>query len=320
MRNAAAGSILVLTVLSACNPDRARDVPATGGDEAAVADSELVASAPTEYVTSFQFLTTQSGTTPGLILQFSTNLTRSGLDNRYVGWLLDRSSWRSVLDAEFHEAITRAPWRLLPADSFDLVVAADGDPEALVFEVRNASYTLDLGAHLDAWEDRSGTRHDIHEAQWTQAGRRTSGIAVSHRYAVPSPERPARFGPYERALLRTEDEAVIVLFHSRESETYGDSFAWMYADGLTRRWTSLEARTVEVANSSQLRRNVPVRFWFHIPEPDIRGELTAAARLFNEFPLDNGPLPYNGLYQVRGWIEFGGERRNVVGLLERGET
>jgi hypothetical protein len=77
---------------------------------------------------------------------------------------------------------------------------------------------------------------------------------------------------------------------------------------------------VEVTPAPQLRRNVPIRTWFRIPEPEIRGEITVAERLFSEFPAEQGPQPYNALYRVTGWIEFAGERRTVEGLLERGEV
>ncbi len=200
-----------------------------------------------------------------------------------------------------------------------MTVTADGDPNALLLRTGSARYALEFGNLLDAWEDRAGTWHEIREAIWTQQGRRVKGILVQHRFAVAMPERPAVFGPYQRAILRSSDGAILVLFSTRDPELYGDAFAWMYADGLTRRWTAVETRTVEVANSSQLRRNVPIRTWFRIPEPDIRGEFSATERQYNELTVGSGPKPYNALQRVRGWIEFAGERRTVEGLLEQGE-
>jgi hypothetical protein len=199
-------------------------------------------------------------------------------------------------------------------------VNADGDPDDLILQSGSSEYVLDLGRHLDAWEDRMGTWHEIREGIFEERGQRFAGISVGHRFAMPDPEHPAVFGDYTRVILRSEAGAIIVLFNTSNPGVYDDPFAWMYAEGLTRRWTVLETRTVEVANSTQLRRNVPIRLWFRIPEPDIRCELTAAERQFNEFSTDEGPKPYNALYRVRGWIEFSGERLNVEGLLERGET
>lgn len=319
MRTIPAVSIAIVLYTSACGPETSSDTSAGEPGSATAGASESTVVTPTEYVTSFHFLTTESGWTPALILQFSNTASPEGVDHSYRGWLLGRSGWRSILSAEFREPITRAPWRLFPSDSLRMVVTADGDPNELIFLARNASYTLDLGNYLDAWEDRAGTHHGIHAAQWKQGGRAISGIAVQHRFAIPNPQQPARFGPYEQALLRSEDDVVIVLFTSRRPEIYGNAFAWMYADGLTRRWTAVEARTVEVVNSRQLRRNIPIRFWFQIPEPDIKGELTAAARQLNEISTQEGPKPYNALYQVRGWVEFAGNRRRIEGLLERGE-
>lgn len=310
----------LLCAICACSSEPSPDAPRSDPRESDGGRSERALVPPTEYATSLHFLATESARNPALVLQFANMAGPDGVAIRYQGWMLSGSSWRSVLDADFRNEITRAPWRLFPADSLRLTVTADGDPDAIVLRTGAADYTLDLGTHLDAWEDRAGTRHDIRAARYIQRGRAVSGIAVQHRFAIPEPARPSRFGPYERAVLQSEDDAIIVLFHSRRPETYGNSFGWMYADGLTRRWTALEARTVEVANSSQLRRNIPIRTWFHIPEPDIKCELTATVRLLNELTTEDGPKPYNALYKVQGWIEFAGERRSVEGLLELGES
>lgn len=308
-----------LLALGACGSERSAEAPPERQEN--VLD-ELSVTPPvtvTEYTTSLQFLPFEPVRTRAVVLQFANLATAEALAHRYLGWRLERAGWRNILDVDTQERPTRAAWRLFPADMMRITVTADGDLDDLILRVGSSEYTLELGNRLDAWEDRHGTRHEIREASWVERGQRVAGIAVGHRFAVPEPERPARFGRYERAILRSEDGAIIVLFHTQDPDVYGDPFAWMYADGLTQRWTALETRTVEVANSSQLRRNVPVRVWYRIPEPDISGELTAAERLFNELSVEEGPKPYNALYRVRGWIEFAGERRNVEGMLERGE-
>ena len=312
--------VVLAVALQACGPDRSED--AASGQSAAdtpAPDSALAVTA-TEYSTSLLFLPFESGPTRAIVLELANLATSEALERRYLGWQLTGSDWRSILDLEAREAPLREPWRLFPSDALRLTVTADGDADAIVIRSGAADYILELGEHFDRWEDRAGTRHEIREALWIHRGQRISGIAVEHRFAIPEPQTPARFGPYERAILRSEDGAVIVLFNSQDSEKYGNPYAWMYADGLTRRWTTVESRTVEVTPAPQLRRNVPIRTWFRIPEPDIRGEISVAERLLSEFPAERGPQPYNALYRVRGWIEFAGERRNVEGLLERGEV
>jgi hypothetical protein len=310
--------LCTLVVLTACGSEPDTERP-SGDRTAARPGSAGTPSVTTEYTTNVLFLPFEAATTRAFVLDLANVATSSSLRHHYLGWRLTGQGWQSILDAEEEDIPLREPWRLFPVDSLRLTVTADGDPDALIVQANRNEYILEFGEHLDRWEDRAGTRHDIREAYWAQRGENIAGIAVQHRYAIPEPEHPARFGPYERIILRSQDGAIIVLFASRAPETYGDSYAWMYADGLTRRWTAVETRTVEVANSTQLRRNVPIRTWFRIPEPDIKGELTATERLFDEFTVDQGPKPYNALYRVRGWIEFAGERRNVEGLLERGE-
>ncbi len=314
--------LLTAVVLAsyACGSDRGGQTSAGARDN--VLDDLSVSPnvSATEYTTSLHFLVFEPTRTRSLIMQFANRATANSLDLRYQAWRLDGSTWRRILDVETEDGPIRAPWRLIPTDSMRFTVNADGDPDDLILQSGSSEYMLDLGRHLDAWEDRMGTWHEIREATLEERGQRVDGISVGHRFAIPDPERPAVFGDYTRVILRSEDGAIIVLFHTSNPDVYGDPFAWMYADGLTRRWTVLETRTVEVANSTQLRRNVPIRLWFRIPEPDIRCELTAAERQFNEFSTEGGPKPYNALYRVRGWIEFSGERLNVEGLLERGET
>jgi hypothetical protein len=313
--------IAIATLLCAgCRPETASDAPGGESEDPGGGLSDAPSVTVTEYGTSLQFLPLEGTATRAVNMQFANLATSSGANRHYLGWELIRSGWRSILDEEYGDVPTRAPWRLFPAESLRVTVTADGDPNAIILRSRAADYTLDLGNHLDGWEDRAGTRHEIREAWWTRRGERVRGVAVQHRFAIPEPERPARFGAYERVMLRSEDGATIVFFHTTSPDTYGNPFAWMYADGLTRRWTALETRTVEVANSTQLRRNVPIRLWFRIPEPDIKCELTAADRQFNELTTETGPKPYHALYWVRGWIEFAGERRNVEGFVERGEV
>jgi hypothetical protein len=320
MNRTALLAIACLLCASGCRSETASDIPSSEPVEERGNLPATTGVTATEYTTSLQFLPLEGTTTRGLTLDFANTATSRGLSHSYLGWELGRAGWRAVLEADFQDPPTQAPWRLFPTEGVGLTVTADGDPDVLILRVGSANYTLDLEEHLDGWEDRAGTRHDLREATLTRRGERIGGVTVQHRFAIPEPSRPARFGPYERVILRSEDGAIIVFFHTRSPQVFGDDYAWMYADGLTRRWTALETRTVEVANSSQLRRNVPIRTWFRIPEPDIRCELTAGERLFDELATESGPEPYQALYWVRGWVEFAGGRRNVEGLLERGDV
>lgn len=307
-------------VLAGCGSgsDDASGDRRTGTDVAE--DVRPLTASPTEYTMSLLFLAADPGAAQAVVLSLTNLSSAERLIQDYRGWELTRSGWRDVLEARLDEApVPRAPWRILPIQDFRLTVTADGDPDDLILQVGSVARSLDLGPELDGWEDRAGTRHEIREAAWGQPSRRTAGILVEHRFAVPDPASEGRFGPYERAVLRSSDGALLVLFSTPEPDRFGDPYGWMYADGFTRRWTGVETRTVEVSSAPELRRNVPVRTWFRIPEPDIEGELTVVARRFRQLDTESGPKPYYAIYQVRGWIEFTGERRAVEGIAERGE-
>ncbi len=320
MRYAARLTTVTLLSLAAC----ARE-PATEGGSAErepgrpSAPEATAVVTPTEYVTSVVFLPLEAASIRCVLLEFASDAAPDSLRHHYAGWQLTSRGWRSLFEIDSSTALIREPWRIFPFRPLRLTVTAEGDADAIIVPGATGAGTLDLGSQIDAWEDRAGTRHAIREAAWVRRGRRVSGIAATHRFAVAEPGAPARFGPYQRVYLRSTDGAVLTLFQTDSAEAFGDPYAWMYLEGLTRRWTDLEMRVTEVAYSDQLRRNVPVRIWFQIPEPAIKGELTAAERHFDGLDVPRGPKPYNALYRVRGWIEFAGERRKVEGVLERGE-
>lgn len=312
--------VAAIALLQACRAGDRRDATSEEPSAATARDLPVTPSITTEYSTALLFLPLEPSPSRALVFAFANLATASATTHHYRGWTLSGSGWRDLLDIESRDISLREPWRLFPVEALRLSVTADGDPDVLIVGDEATAHTLELRDLFDRWEDRAGTQHEIRQATLAHRGARVSGLVVQHRFAVPEPRLPARFGPYERVILRSDDGALVVLFDTGEPDLYGDPYAWMYADGLTRRWTAVESRTVEVASSATLRRNVPVRFWFRIPEPDIKIELAAAERLFDELSTERGPRPYSGLYRVRGWIEFAGERRNVEGLLNRGET
>ncbi len=319
MRPAAIGLTALLAAALSCGtePDSARAPGAS--DPANGEETPTRAVRPTEYSTTLIVLSSNDDLSSSTVMEFSNYATSDSLRRRYSSWILRRSGWQSTLDEDWLDGPTRAPWRLFPTDSLRIVVSDDGDPQLLTVPGRRGPLTLELGDHLASWEDRVGTRHEIRIAQLGRGSQRTDGLAVQRRSAVPEPTLPSRYGAHQHAVLRSEDGAIIVIFSTERPELYGTPFAWMYADGLTQRWSTVETRTIEVASSSRLRRNVPVRMLVSIPEPGIRGEITAAAREFDARPTGAGPRPYHAVYRVSGWIEFGGQRRRVAGILERGE-
>lgn len=314
--------LLFLTVasLTACGGQE-RSTAAARRSEHARPDTgpPTAVTVPTEYDEELLFYSTEDGPATALALDLSNYASFDGLHRRYQGWLLDRTRWRSILDGESRDASTRAPWRILPTDTLQLVVSDDGEIDSFIFRPEATPFTLHLGDRVERWEDRGGARHELRWGQLSRRGDQLNGIVVQHRFAIEQPAKPGSYRPMETAILKTREGTLLALFDSGEPEALGQSFAWMYDDGLTRHWSAIETRTVEVANAPDLRRNIPIRIWFRVPEPDIKGELTATARLLEGTSTERGPRPYVGLYRVSGWVEFGGERRNVEGVMQHSE-
>lgn len=312
--------VAALLVLGACMSDRSSE-----GRSAATAESDPDPNAsrgvraPTEYSAELVFLSAETGTSEGLVLQLSNYASSSGLRRRYLARSLTRSGWRTLLDAEWLDGPTRAPWRVLPGDSFHLVVTDDGDPDAFVLHLDRATYTLDLAARLDSWEDRRGAWHEIRSAQLVRSNDRTPGIALHHRFVVPNPDRPVHFQDYYSGVLRVADGSFLVIFQPRDPETLGEPFAWMYSDGLTRRWTEIAVETVDSVAVTQLGRDLPSRIRITIAEPGVRGELRTSSRSLDELAEQPSRNAYHAAFRVRGWLEIGETRESVEGVLLRGQ-
>lgn len=320
MRRLGIAATLCLVTLQACGSEGGEGAPGDRPENALDESGVTTTATVVEYAMGFHFLAADPAQNSALVFEFSNTATAGGLAHRYLGWQLGPGGWRSAFDIQFDAPPTRAPWRLFPVQGLQLTVSDDGDPDDIILQTASSESTLDLGPLLDSWEDRSGTSHEVREATWVVPSGRIAGLALGHRLAVPEPPRPARFGSFFRAILRSQGDAFLVLFYTTDPDRHGNPFAWMFADGLTRRWTVLETRVLERASARELGRDVPARVSFAIPEAGIRGELTVQERRYEELPGSEAPKPYNALCRVRGWMEFAGERRSLDGILEVAES
>lgn len=322
MRTAIYASLLIPAILTgwACGGEPSGGAPADAPADPPVDDPDARSvRTPTDYATSLLFLDSGNGARTGMILHLSNYAEPTRLQRRYHAWLLVRSGWRELLTGEWIGGPVRAPWRVLPGDSFDVVVTDEGEPDAFVIRTARSSYTLELGPRIDGWQDRRGTGHELGSARLTGRDGRHAGILVRHRFVNRSPDRPTRFHTYFNAALQLADGSFLILFDPGGDEALGEPFAWMYRDGLTRRWTSLQIEVLERTSVPELRRNLPRRIRIAISEPEIRGELRTTSRVFSAWPDLPGVRAYHAVFGLRGSLEIAGARQAVEGILERGE-
>lgn len=280
--------------------------------------SEPLVDVPTVYGTHFLLLTTE-GTTPlGLALHLVARAEPARLLRDHRGWLWRGTEWTAVAWDRAEEAPTRRPWRIFPASSLRLVVGEQGEVTELIAASAGARVTLRPGPLLDRWEDADAARRQVRQATLQVTGAPVSAILLEEQVARPRASMPPPFRSHDSAVLRLGGGDLLIVSHTRDAEAYGRSFAWSSLGGVQRRWDRVEIQAVERMNDTTVGRAVPVRWEITIPEPGIRGELTAQSS--RAAPYSDAPASaVHVVYRVSGWIEADGRRRDAAGLLEHGE-
>jgi hypothetical protein len=280
--------------------------------------SEPLVSVPTIYGTHFLFLSTEGGTPLALALHIVGKVEPQRFVRDHRGWLLRGVDWTAAGWERVEDAPTRRPWRIFPASRLRLVVGEQGEVTELIAAAPNARAALRPGALLDRWEDADAARHQIRQATLRVAGAPIPGILLEEQVARPRAAIPPPFRSHDAFVLRLGSGDLLTVSHQRDPEGYGKSFAWASLGGVQRRWDRVEVQTVERMNDTIVGRVVPIRWQFTIPEPAIRGELTAESSRASPFS-DSPASPVHLVVRVTGWVEADGRRRDASGLLEHGE-
>lgn len=328
MRRFAAPPLLFVAALAgACDRPASRSEGPAGRAAAAASDTatEPPVDVPTVYGTHYLFLSTEGALPSGIAVHFIARAEPERYVRDYRGWLFSgRGEWTRVAWAQLEEPPTRRPWRIFPARGLRLIVGEQGEITEILTQGTDGGEgagrraALRLGALLDRWEDPDAARRQIRQATLQSSGAPVSGILLEEQVVRPRATVPPPFQTHDSAILRLAGGDLLIFSHPQDRNGYGSSFAWASLGGVHRRWDRVDVQTPERTNDTIVGRSVPARWQLTIPEPGLRGELTAVSARGSSLG-GSGASPVHLVYSVTGWIEVDGRRREAAGLLEHGE-
>jgi hypothetical protein len=263
--------------VAACERGRA---PAPAGEEApAAGEAEVV------YERDLLFLGGEAEPVRALLIATSS-VQRGALVNRRVaGWRMGGSDWESLIDLQWTSEVEAAPWKLVPHRPFRLLVDGEGVLEAIHLDDDTAPIRLEADAPIGTWSPSGDADLLLRRAVLrTEEGDR-SGILLDAQLA------PGAAGAIPRAVLTDGAALFAVLWGGGEA-----SSAWVVNAGSERYWSGLAVDTAAAAGAG----------WsIAAAEGDLRIDLEPTG----------APAGAVGLAPVTGFIEIGGLRRPVHGLL-----
>lgn len=260
--------------------------------------------------------------------------------------VMDGDEWLRLLDEGWEMGAMRDPWRLVPRGPLKMVVDDAGEIATLLYRTDSLTLRLSLGGALAEYSPDDGTQLVLRQASIRVGGNdvdeglveggAVEGLVLDAQLgrAIPrAPMAPADTAPASGPPDTTEEatgpvgtgatpaarpgaEAFIVDAGGYAlvlATASGGDLAWIYSagEGEVVRGTRLEPTAW--ADFPEAESQVPTAWRVLSPQGRITGELEAQAS--DHVALDGRELTALGYILVTGWIEDGGERRDVFGLM-----
>lgn len=240
--------------------------------------------------------------------------------------LLTGDVWEPLMDAGWEFEPMREPWRVVPGDELRIVVDDAGELAAVAVDGQ-PGVRLQPGALLAESSPDVGTQFVLRQATLRVDDEAVRGVLLDSQLgravspaAVPRP-LTADTGATNRTgrptpIARAGAEAFLVNnagYYAVLATSAGGAIGWVSDAGRDEihRGVALEP-TDWSDDQGEIR--MPVQWRIGVPGSPLAGELTAAAS--DPSPLaDLGSLTALGYILVSGWVEDGGIRRDVFGLV-----
>ncbi|MFW6331168.1 MAG: hypothetical protein ACOC3J_05525 [Gemmatimonadota bacterium] len=263
------------------------------------------------------------------VFDFSALTDSTGVRRALRARLFDGQGWTSLVDQSWRMERMRDPWRIVPHGDLSMIVGDAGELGALVHRGEPV-VRLAPGSRLAEASPGAGTQLVLREAMLlagdstgsgllldAQVGRPTTGMTSS----APDDTSHARLAwPGTEALLVSNGYQVVL-----STSPVGD-IAWVRQEEYDRihRGVGLHAGGAAPAGGS-----LPTGFRIGGPATTLTGELSVETATFDPSGGDpsggdpsGGPsgdavggTPDVGYFLVSGWVEEGGVRRDVFGLV-----
>ncbi|HET9948482.1 MAG TPA: hypothetical protein VFQ22_06150 [Longimicrobiales bacterium] len=229
------------------------------------------------------------------------------------GWLGRSGTWEAFYDEEWTTPATRAPSRILPHGSLDLLVEEGDGIDGIVFDDGARHLELALGDVEAAWGGPRGETVELFDGMAYLADERLEGFVLHLARASVGDAPPGG----DWALLVSGDSLRLVL--SADVEHGGGTEplyrGWARLRDEERLWTRVRVDWTAMQAFPPARRDVPAGWRIRSAEGMLDGEL---AQLAAEIRPGEGPgplLPVLALFEVTGEMAIEDGVFPVRGLL-----
>jgi hypothetical protein len=268
----------------------------------------------TRYVREIVYVGRMGDTLLVVPFSFATEPNDGGARRSASAWLGRGERWERFLDEEWSAPTGPGVWRILPRGDLRLLAGGPTELEALVFRRGDRSLRLALEDTTSGWLRAGDGRYRTLGARLTLGGEHVPGTALESLRTEGGRAGPRRLELDRIFLTDGRDLRLLLTEGMSEGET-DRSYAWGLGLPGERSWDRAEVRWLETRTLQAARRDIPLRWSFTIPEGAISGEVASVG--FDAQVLGTGTVrrPVEVRYAVEGWLEIGGGRRRVFGVL-----
>lgn len=231
------------------------------------------------------------------------------------GWLSHGSQWDRFLDERWRGTRAGSPWTLVPHGPLRLTAGRDPEIEALWFREGAREMRLELGRPLGGWNRGSHTRIRIFDGTLRVGAERSRGMVAELLRLQDARTARAAQPDLTHLLLSSGDSAQLVVAVGGDPRTSGSSLAWWRSGGEATEWGQVELSPLAMRPLAEARRDIPSRWRLSIPEGELTGEVQALGLTAEIGEEREGVRAVEVRYTVVGWVERGGRRVRVHGML-----
>lgn len=330
--------IPVLLMAALLLPGCEDGTPWSNGEETAEEETRQDFGVTAAYARRLIFIGPGSRLPTAAVFDFTALSDSTGVRRGLRARLLSGPAWETLVDAGWESEPMRDPWRIVPGGELRIVVSDGGELAAVTYggepEVR-----LEPGPLLAESSPDGGTQLVLRQAALRVAGETVRGVLLDSQLgravnpaSVPRAPATDTAGDGEPGsgrptpIARPGAEALLVNnagYYAVLTTSANGEIAWVSHPGVNEihRGAGLEAVADPDADAPSTGEAVagpvpqmPSRWQIRGNGSGLAGELSAAA--IDPSPLtDMGELTALGYILVSGWVEDGGVRRDVFGLV-----
>lgn len=271
------------------------------------------------------------------VFDFTTLSDSAGVRRGVRARLLTGDEWEPLVDAGWELEPMREPWRVVPGGDLRIVVNDAGELGAVTVD-GETSVRLEPGALLGESSPDIGTRFILRQASLSVAGEVNRGILLDSQLgravnpaAVPRPlasegsddsataddELPSDRTGRPTPIARAGAEAFLVNnsgYYAVFATSAAGEIGWVSHGERDEIYRDVALEPSEWSSTGDDEIQMPLQWRIGGPGADLFGELSAAATDPSPLP-DLVDLTALGYTLVSGWVEDGGVRREVFGLV-----